>query len=222
MPSPTSFVVENGSKMRRSVSSSIPGPSSWELTRIAPSRCSVRTVSVPRPLAASIDCSALMITLRKTCWIWFVSTIVLGSFGSSSRFRSMLFTCRSYVRISKTRSSSRLTLASSFSACLRRANESRFWTILAARSASSWIVSMSRSVCSSRSRASSSWEKPMMPVSGLFSSCATPETSCPTDTIFSDCTSRSCISRSSVTSRTITTAAEPSGEPASGAAIATR
>ena len=71
VPFPTAFVVKNGSKTFACSSSGTPGPSSLT-SRTTASRsgsCQVRSISVPRPCAASIACSALMMRFSRICWI---------------------------------------------------------------------------------------------------------------------------------------------------------
>ena len=102
-----------------------------------------------------------------------------------------------------------------------RANVSRLATIRPARSACSWMTPRcSRASAGTRSCSSSSSDSPAIEVSGLFSSCATPDTSWPTAAIFSFWISWASSARWSVTSSTITTTdAVPScagrGAPAS-------
>src|SRR3989442_1773832 len=104
-----------------------------------------------------------------------------------------------------------------------RAKVRRFRTIRPARSACSWITCRwSRSLgpnscCSSRNSAS-----PAIEVSGLFSSCATPDTSWPTAASFSLWMSCASIACWSVTSSTSTTRPRPGPAPPIGAALRRR
>ena len=86
MPLPTSFVVKNGSKIFACTSSATPGPSSLtsSTTRLRALSCHVRITSVPRPLAASIACSALIIRLSSTCLIWWPSAKTCGTPAASA------------------------------------------------------------------------------------------------------------------------------------------
>ena len=87
-----------------------------------------------------------------------------------------------------------------------RAKLSRFCTICLVRCASCRITRRSlRALSGSSGFSISRSAKPRIAVSGLLTSCATPETSCPTAAIFSACISLDCRLAASVTSVITTT-----------------
>ena len=84
VPSPTGFVVKNGSNTWRRCSGGMPGPLS-STTILTPFPLSaVRTVSTPsRPLAL-MAWAAFVKRLRSTCCSWYGSAEIFGSVDSSS------------------------------------------------------------------------------------------------------------------------------------------
>ena len=111
---------------------------------VASGSCQVRRTSVPRPLAPSIACSALMIRLSSTCWNWCGSANTSGRPAASASMMVMLlrrlFVDRS-ASVSRT-----IWLTSTIARVVwrLRAKVSRLRTIFAARSDSLRIVSSPR------------------------------------------------------------------------------
>src|ERR1041385_1373126 len=153
-------------------------------------------------------CAALLMRFSTTCCRPWPSPRPSGSAPLSSRSTMTSFSFRSYAMSASVR---RMTSLRSRGTCSEppeplRANVRRLRTIRPARSACSWMTCrwprsfLPSSFCSSRNS-----DRPAIEVSGLLSSCATPETSWPTAASFSLCTS--CVSRTccSVPSSTITT-----------------
>ena len=184
---PTSLVVKNGSKILGCTSSGTPGPSSLtSSTTASRSRsCQVRTMSVPRPCAPIIACSALMIRLSSTCWIWCGSANACGRPAASASMVTTLLTRCSYERSASVSRTTWLRSTIARVVWRLRAKVSRLRTILAARSDSLRMVSRPRRVWSSAGRCDSRSAHVRMVASGLFSSCATPEIVWPSAASFS-------------------------------------
>src|SRR6266545_3291905 len=207
VPLPSPLVVKNGSNTRAATSSDMPGPESVTLTA-TPSRVRFAVIQIP-PLDPSLVIAwlALLMRFTNTCLIWLAFTSTSGRPGSTASVASIL------VAISWLRSSASVdSRIGSMGWRLRspswlRANDSRFFTIVAARSASwrmTWSGSTSRGGSSSAS--TRKYENPTTEARGLFRSCATPAISCPIADIFSDCINCSWSRRRSVWSSNRSTA----------------
>jgi hypothetical protein len=180
VPSPTNFVVKNGSKIRAAASRGTPGPSSAISTNTVLSDAPVRTCSVPGLAAARLACSALRIRLRITCWISSRLTMMSGSSAAYCSSRTISLARRSVARQASVARTISLRSSTDRSSADLRANVSRFLTIFAARSPATCTSFRSRRVCGRSSAPIISSRLPITPCSGLFSSCATPATSWPT------------------------------------------
>ena len=191
VPAPADFVVKKGSKILGCTSSAMPGPSSLisSTTRSSAASCHVRTISVPRPLSDAMACSALISRFNSTCLSCWASANTGGRPVASASIVVTFETRWSYDRSDRV---SRTTWFRSTSPrvvwCLR-ANVSRLRTILAARSASPRMMPTPRPVSASSDRPARRSDQVRIVASGLFSSCATPDTVWPSAASFSFCSS---------------------------------
>ncbi len=140
VPSPSGLVVKNGSNTWAAMLSGIPGPLSVTSTATPSSQRRARTTMVPGRPVDAIAWAALLIRLTNTCWIW------LGSMSGMGRSASTSSRASTRCAMSWFRSSRKVASSSGLSAVGRRwcscfrAKVSRFFTMLLARSASSWIT----------------------------------------------------------------------------------
>src|SRR6476619_2986868 len=101
VPSPSFFVVKNGSKIRGSTVGGMPEPVSLTSTRHTPSATDVRIVSTPPPFMA---CTAFRIRFIKTCSIICRSTMRLSEAGPSSVSSRIRFGANKWFVSTSTRS----------------------------------------------------------------------------------------------------------------------
>ena len=151
---------------------------------------SLRVVSVSQP-PAGMASKAFTARFTKTCWSLFSSPRSGGSAGSSSLRMRMCELFNWWSRRESTSPSTRLRFTIWKSVCPWRAKLSSPLTIFEARSVCFSILVRSGRRGSFREVWSCSiWVKLEIPVSGVFTSCATPAARTPRELIFS----RSCIS----------------------------
>ncbi|OGL03053.1 MAG: hypothetical protein A3D33_21805 [Candidatus Rokubacteria bacterium RIFCSPHIGHO2_02_FULL_73_26] len=159
MPTPTVFVVKNGSKTCGKAAGAMPGPlsSTCASTARPASAGRVRTVMRPPCWPSRIACSAFRRRLRNTCSSWWVSPATGGSSGVSSRTTSMPESASWFCRSASVCSATTLRSTAVRSGGRWREKSRRFRTIFAIRSACERISSIGRCMGCGISRASRSW-----------------------------------------------------------------
>ena len=210
MPLPTDLVVKNGSKMWLRTSSLMPWPESLTaITTTGPGRSrpppcvpgTARLTSMLSTPPSGIASLAFAARFSSTCSIcpWSTSTRQ-GSSASSVRSTMSSPIMRASIEPEPATTERRSSTRGAMSCCRLKASS---WCVRAAARQAALSVSISQRCAraSGETSRNASARLPVIAVSRLLKSCATPPASRPTASIFCDCRSRASSATRSVSAR---------------------